>query len=333
MKARIKITIAALSLLLGISSAQDALQPNELQTEISNWRTNTLPSLEADHYWIDLKALGQKVGEDFANSIVESQVDDIDSAIALMAYQAWSRPKKIDEIGGWYGVSEGQVSRELRGVESDEIWEAMQDAFNRKRATGLIERLREEHMRPEFTHAWEAWMLSPPSPKRGQMRQRMNEALAAVGDERTIALLVEKCRILPEHRFRQENPEQRQEAIRNEAGEIRAIIRAIGGKAAVLALLECARIAEERGDGGEEPDSVRDSITRILSSSYNPRQLREMPEWAETLRDPENPTQWVPWDDKWKEFKPIIEELLEDPGDLSPEDIQTLRAALAAMPE
>jgi hypothetical protein len=71
----------------------------------------------------------------------------------------------------------------------------------------------------------------------------------------------------------------------------------------------------------------------LLASSYNPRQLREMPELAEGLRDPANPDQLIPWDDKWQEFKPIIEEMLKNPSELRPEDIKTLRAALDAMPK
>lgn len=345
MKTQLIFTVATLLLPLAASNAGEPPGASDLKTEISEWRTSVLPSLQPEDYWADLKALGAKVEEAHAKRIVESQATGIDSAIALMAYHSSSQRGKVDEIAGWYGRHLDEVDREH--------WLAMRERLS---ASGLSDRavhselahgwspqmranapvmklIATAHASHDYLHAWEAWMLSPPSLERHRMRQRMNEALAAVGDERTIALLVEKCRILPEHRFRQEHPERRQEEIRSEAGEIRSIIRAIGGKAAVLGLLECAKIAEEMDYGGDEPDSVRDSIARNLSSSYNPRQLREMPEWAETLRDPENPTQLVPWDDQWKEFKPIIEELLEAPGDLRPEDIRTLEAALAAMPE
>lgn len=332
MKTSIILPIAALLLSFSMANAQEAPLPSELRNQISEWRINALPTLTPEAYWSELKELGSRVGEVNARRIEASESSDADSAIALMAYKAWSQPQKIEEIAGWYGVYEGQVSRELRGVDSDEAWEAMQAGFNAKRTITLVEALREQHKRVEFLAAWEAWMLSPHSHERHTMRQRMNEALAAIGNKRSIAILVEKCRVLPTHGFDMGSPSQRLEESRRDAAEIRNTIRAIGGKAAVLGLLECAHIAESDGYGGEGTNSARYGVVILLSSSYNSRQLQEMPEWAQSLRDPDNPDQLVPWDDKWKEFKPIIEGMLQDPKDLRAEDIRLLQDVLAAMP-
>lgn len=333
------MAMATLSLAVAISSAQHSQLPIELKKEISDWRTNTLTSIETAKYWEDLKTLGEKVGNVHANRIVESKANDIDSAIALMAYKVWLQPEKVDEISGWYGVWAVNVDRKLRGIHDDEQWNRFQRRLNSYRVTNVVTALREQHINPDYAYIWEAWMLSPSSPERYRMRQRMNEALVAIGNDRSIAILVEKCRILPMHWpppvhvAAQTNPSVIQEESRREAGEIVMTIRAIGGKAAISGMLDYLHVAESAGyaKGGAYGD--RFGVILLLSSSYNPRQLREMPEWAESLRDPTNPEQLVPWDDKWKEFKPIIEEMLQNPDDLRPEDTQTLKAALDAMPK
>lgn len=328
----IAITIVATLLPHYMLNAKESPLPAVLQKEISEWRVNTLPSIQPEDYWANLKAIGEKVGDALAIRIEEVQASDIDSAIALMAYKLWSQPHKVDELAGWYGVYAVQVTRELRGIEDDELWQIIQQRFNAMRTETVVEGLQEKHQKREFLHAWEAWMLSPHSLQRLIMQQRMNEALAAIGDERTIGIMLEKCRVLSEHNAHNPNPKERQKAIKREAGDIRGTIRAIGGKWAVLGLLECARMAEAKGYGGEGADSARSFVIYLLSSSRHPRSLEENPEFAESLRDPENPAQLVPWDDKWKEFKPIIEAMLKEPEGLRAEDIQTLRAALAAMP-
>ncbi len=326
------LPIAALLLSFTMSNAQEPPLPSELRKQISEWRLNTLPALDAEKYWPELKEIGSNVGETSAKRIKASGSSDTDSTIALMAYKAWSQPERIDEIAGWYGVYEGQVSRELRGVDSDEIWDAMQAGFNAKRTTFIVERLREEHKKAEFLPTWEAWMLSPYSIERRTMRQRMNEALAMIGDERTIAILIERTRAFPKHVIDSLKPDSRQ----NEPDEIRRIIRSIGGEAAVLGLLECVRIAEAKGYAGEGPDSIRNLVIYSLTSTYNPRELAANPEWEQSLRASQNapatPGGLTPYDDKWKEFKPIIEAMLKDPKDLRAEDIRLLQDALAAMP-
>lgn len=321
-----------------------ALSP-ETRKNIEHWRTEILPTADSERYWATLKELGEKINDADVEQLEAAASIDANTALACMAHEVARHPERIDEISDWYGRTVEQVEREL--------WEAMKE---RLAATGLSERdvrralikgwsprnrasppamrlIHAIHGTDEYRLIWEAWMLSPDSPQRATMRQRMNQALSVVGDDRTIAILVEKCRVLPKHVRTRADPADQQKAIAMEAEGIRETIRAIGGKVAILGLLEYANIAEKKGFGGEGDDRARNFVVYLLSSSRHPRGLRDNPEWVESLRDPDNPDQLVPWDEKWKEFKPIIEAILRNPDGLSPEDIQTLQATLDAMPK
>ena len=173
--------------------------------------------------------------------------------------------------------------------------------------------------------------------KREIMGQRLSEALSALGNERTIALLVEKYRVFPQHYPQGYRPDGRQNTTQEELENIRLIILEIGGKAAVSALLECVRTAETHGELGEGVDTVRKTTTHFLSSTLSKEYIQKMeaqfPDFRETYGVPERPGEYRPINDKWREFKPIIEAMLKDPKDLGPDDTRLLQDALAAMPE
>lgn len=115
-----------------------------------------------------------------------------------------------------------------------------------------------------------------------------------------------------------------------------AILAAENG---IRALLNALRLVEEAGFGGEGVDGFRAGVVRMLSSRTK---------LEEELRDPNskavamlrelgkpinNPDDIGPADDKWQQFKPIIEAMLVKPEGLHPEDVEILREALSAMPK
>jgi len=320
-----------------------ALPPETIES-IEHWRTKVLPAANLEEYWTTLKELGGKISDADAQEIEASGASDTISALALMAYRVAKAPEKVDEVRAWYGRTVDQIEQELwdeikkrlaaKGLSERENSNARISGWSSgsRRHPPTMKLIQAVHGDKEYLPVWEAWLLTAKSDERYHMRQRMYEALVAIGNERTITILVEKCRVLREHSVRYP-PQHVQQVVRNEGFEIRKTIRAIGGKAAVLGLLKYAHVLESAGFGGEATKGARYSVSLILASSYNPRLLQEQPELAESLRDPEDPQRLAPYDDKWKEFKPIIEELLEHPEDLREEDVKTLRAALDAMPK
>ena len=125
MKTSIILPIASLLLSFTVSKAQESPLPSQLQRQISEWRMNSLPTLDAEAYWAELKELGSRVGEANAKRIEALGSSDTDSAIALIAYKASSQLENIVEIAAWYRVNEAKIDSNIRHKSADRFYESI----------------------------------------------------------------------------------------------------------------------------------------------------------------------------------------------------------------
>ena len=335
MNTRSTILAGIISLIVPAATApaQESPLPPQLPQAVEQWRSTQLPAGDPETYWITLKALGERIDEATAERIMAADASDVHSAIALMAQHVALAPEKAQELADWYGVHRALVSRELRGIDDDEVWRMTQQILSSGRAAIEIEPLRAEHMHPDYLPFWQAWLLAPPvEPTTRHMRRNIETALSELGDDRTIALLVQKCDQLHDELSRHLDGAPLQQRLYRDSGQLHNIIREIGGTRAVLGLLDLMRIAKRDGY------LVAEQATALsLASRLNPVKMREHnPDYFEDHRLPgkalDDPTVLPPYDDKWTGFKPVIEELLQQPELLEPGDAEILREALAIMP-
>ena len=325
-----------------------SLSPQFLQS-VEQWRSTQLPATDLETYWTTLKALGERIDETTAERIRAAGSSDLPSAIAHMAYHVAREPNLAKELGAMYGVRHTEIDINdfyairdrllASGMTLHEAMAAIFVASPRTRAAPGPLPIIPLHREPEFLPFWQAWLLAPPvEPTTRHMRRNIERALSELGDDRTIALLVEKCRLLEGQITDADQPERQEEARRQTAFAMMGIIRAIGGESVVPALLECLHHAEQGGYAGEGLLGLRSSVRRMISSrSRMEEELRDPDsDYVSTLRELgkpiDDPEQFGPTDDRWREFKPVVERLLREPGALAPGHAALLREALKEMP-
>ncbi len=290
-------------------------------------------------YLEDLTNLGKKVGPELQAQL--RQEEGLNRSEILLQQSAWIQDESIaaatGEIGVCYGRPAHAVPRELRlklgqqqGDTSLRIYKP--DEHNRKAGGGtMILPLFEEHKKPDYRPAYEILLMSPPSQHRDALKNRVFEALLAIGDPSSIPVLLE-C-------YKKET------GLTDDIGSKRAIavrwidvIRGIPSEDALDALLECNRLAIEGGYNGEGRLSLRRQIVRGLSSRRMYADQIEDPAMVKMLRDNGQPVDNLedipPTDNLWKKYKPLLQKRVSEKTDRTPSaDVALVDAALVAMPE
>lgn len=126
--------------------------------------------------------------------------------------------------------------------------------------------LRPEHTKPAYRLAWEALLLSPPTPERTIMDKHVFEALQTIKDPRSIPLLIEHFRqhveIVEAEYWNQPSTKVAIENALQTLGSIQT-------PESLEAFLKCLSLAEAQNRADRQPRdmmrfSIRDSILRQL---------------------------------------------------------------------
>lgn len=351
----IKLNLAlGIAFLLSVPMSLAAMNQN-LKDEVNEWISTYVLAQDVDpeDYWGTLKKLGETIDRETAEALASLDSYAIEEAVAFMAYEVAQNPERVETLTAWYGRPMYQVTRETYEkagwVFDDERWDAHQQRRDNRRDKFNPERLRPEHQTDEYRTAWQAWLLSPRL--RGSVHERhimfrnIRVALLNLPDPANIPISIlatEQLQFINDPTIN----DSKLKRIKDSESTVHAgFVSNVLTKDGVLGLLKLNRFAVERGyadahvdfddvgRGGPKYHFTR-SIERTLASRsfYTIDEIYEDPKkWsgAET-----GIGRYIA-DDRWKTFKPIIEELLADPQayDLQEIDIELLQNALRLMPD
>jgi hypothetical protein len=334
------------------SPAQGGLAERHREA-IRHWRATVLPSATPEQYWKSLTELGSRIGEVEGVKAETMESPDIETSIAAVAVQAWKHPDLVEELRVWYGVTDNRIDKELldglaermrrEGASEDDISRVQTPSSTRARAIHRVKRLLPMHLVPAYAPIWEAWLLSPRSePRREEqdsrilMQARIVGALSKLPSPRTPKLALEKCRLLG---IRLAADPARFGPYDDRSTDVMGLIL-VGDpepRERVRRLLECYQIGVEGGFaeiGGVE--SLRQLIRRNLSSRTMGADLLEDPKFVKMALErgrESDPSKIPPDGDRWRETKPVIEELLRHPEGLTQAQIDLLKDSLRVMPK
>lgn len=317
------------------------------------WRETVLPSASSEEYWRSVTELGSKLGEETGAKAIAERSPDLDTALAAVAVQAWKHPELVEELSGWYGLVETQIQKKLW----DDLMERMRregaserDILNARiasrspdsRAGPGIKRLLAIHLAPSYTPIWEAWLLCPASEPRNhreprvRMDPRIDEALRKIPSPRTPKLALEKFRLLGVQL--KAEPERIKHLAQKPTHMLGLILSGDPDpRESTRRLLECYRVAVDGGFaeiGGI--DSVRKVLRRVFSGRVDSLDQLEDPVYlrqAKEMGQGTDPKDYPPMDDRWKGYKPVIEDLLREPKGLTQSEVDLLKDSLSVMPQ
>jgi len=322
-----------------------AMSP-ELKDQVTQWISNYVLSenVKSEEYWVTLLKLGTSVDQRTAATLADIQTFSPEEAVALMAYEVAQNPGRVEELTAWYGRSMRDVTRETRGITNDEVWDAFVKRMGQLRSNSNPERLRPEHRTEEYRFAALAWLLSPRVPgtmnERHMMLGNILAVIFATADHVILPLGIlatKQLELVNDPKIKKSDIERMR--VSNALSHA-ALFAKVQTKDAVLAMLWINRRAIEQGyvDGDVPNNGPKANLTRYIERILASRNFYTIDKIFE------DPAKWSApplrvggyvVDERWKTFKPIIEELLADPKghNLTEVDLSLLQEALRLMPD
>lgn len=343
--------LLSIPLLANFAAADRISEPDDILRVVQEWRIENIPATCPDSYWSGLKALGARMDEAAVNAIGKMVEQNLDTMLAVIAFNVRRNSEKVNDIVGWYGVYQPQVSRERRGIPpgeaGDKAWERLQGYWRMPRVW-KVEQLRDDHLTANYAPIWHAWLLAP-SQSEPILRSSIPDALKRIKDPGSFVIAAEMFREAVAKLKAHDDPEEflkmNEEQLKETSAWLDLVYNCNLGDArsTLLLYLDWFRIARRHGfaeTGGI--DSLRSRLVRLFSSRDRFADLsrEELEKFLKTGGGSGNIEQALidlkhPFNDRWKEFKPVIEDMLRDPeaNGLDGEDIRLWRDALAAMPK
>jgi hypothetical protein len=289
-----------------------------------------------DRFFAELEKLGTLVPSEAASTILQSPRGAQEAVLGVVLHVKQGR-QSIDLISTWYGRAIDEIPSKVIEEHARESWirggrkgALVIPAYPKGLAQGSkmgmpnVHWLLDEHAAPELRLAWEAWLMAPRSRERDLMNPVIYAALSRIRDARSIPLLVETfkvetTRVLEEQKTRDPFFSV-QPLIERQLVPILRTIHSVGGKEAVLGLLACVRDASGKGLPSDGTEGIPRRVVRLFSSRnlYADRHPGE--------------ADVKPADNQWRDYLPMIRQVLANPKELTPGDVTILEQALEAMP-